>query len=105
MTLLNTMSNFGGTWPKYFVMMAVDYFTDAPCSTDSTLKCLDDPSKAKCKSLGGVCNYKEHGFYLVNTVCLAFGLLAMLFYIRPVLAKLQRLPDSAWRLKSKSKSK
>ncbi|RUS15696.1 acetyl-coenzyme A transporter 1-domain-containing protein, partial [Endogone sp. FLAS-F59071] len=31
MTLLNTFSNFGGTWPKFFVLEAVDFFTVATC--------------------------------------------------------------------------
>jgi hypothetical protein len=30
--LLNTFSNFGGTWPKFFVLGAVDYFTVNTCS-------------------------------------------------------------------------
>lgn len=30
--LLNTFSNFGGTWPKFFVLEAVDSFTIASCS-------------------------------------------------------------------------
>lgn len=29
--LLNTFSNFGGTWPKFFVLEAVDFFTVATC--------------------------------------------------------------------------
>ncbi|KAF9580100.1 hypothetical protein BGW38_003385 [Lunasporangiospora selenospora] len=32
MTLLNTLSNFGGTWPRFFVLRAVDYFTISTCS-------------------------------------------------------------------------
>ena len=31
MTLLNTFTNLGGTWPKYFVLKGVDYFTIATC--------------------------------------------------------------------------
>ncbi|KAJ3117381.1 hypothetical protein HK098_006260 [Nowakowskiella sp. JEL0407] len=31
MTLLNTIANLGGTWPNFFVLKAVDYFTDATC--------------------------------------------------------------------------
>ncbi|KAG0309741.1 hypothetical protein BGZ98_008877 [Dissophora globulifera] len=32
MTLLNTLSNFGGTWPRFFVLKAVDYYTVSTCS-------------------------------------------------------------------------
>lgn len=31
MTLLNTVSNLGGTWPRYFVLKAVDSFTVSEC--------------------------------------------------------------------------
>lgn len=31
MTLLNTVSNLGGTWPRYFVLKAVDAFTLSEC--------------------------------------------------------------------------
>jgi Acetyl-coenzyme A transporter 1 len=29
--LLNTATNLGGTWPKYFVLRGVDIFTVATC--------------------------------------------------------------------------
>lgn len=31
MTLLNTVSNLGGTWPRYFVLKAVDAWTTSEC--------------------------------------------------------------------------
>lgn len=31
LTLLNTVSNLGGTWPRYFVLEGVDFFTRATC--------------------------------------------------------------------------
>ena len=31
LTLLNTVSNLGGTWPRFFVLRGVDYFTRATC--------------------------------------------------------------------------
>ncbi|CAO1622235.1 unnamed protein product [Sympodiomycopsis kandeliae] len=31
MTLLNTVSNLGGTWPSYFVLKSVDKFTTSEC--------------------------------------------------------------------------
>jgi len=35
MTLLATFSNLGGTWPRFFVLEAVDYFTEAVCYNES----------------------------------------------------------------------
>ncbi|KAI8900900.1 acetyl-coenzyme A transporter 1-domain-containing protein [Globomyces pollinis-pini] len=107
MTLLNTLSNLGGTWPKYFVFLAVDYFTDAPCSVlsqdGSSIKCSDNKSKETCISLGGKCSFISDGYYLVNTGCFLFGLLTLIFYIQPAIVKLQKIPDQQWRLKSKKK--
>jgi PAT family acetyl-CoA transporter-like MFS transporter 1 len=31
LTLLNTVSNLGGTWPRFFILEGVDYFTRASC--------------------------------------------------------------------------
>ena len=31
LTLLNTVSNLGGTWPRFFVLAGVDFFTKANC--------------------------------------------------------------------------
>lgn len=103
MTLLNTVSNLGGTWPKYFVLLAVDYFTEAPCvgqdtSAFSQLKCTDEKSKILCKTSGGMCEYISDGYYVVNTACFLFGLLTLVFYIRPTIIELQKLKNSAWRV-------
>ncbi|ETW87634.1 mfs acetyl-CoA transporter [Heterobasidion irregulare TC 32-1] len=37
MTLLNTFTNLGGTWPKYFVLKGVDFFTIATCEVKESL--------------------------------------------------------------------
>ena len=34
MTLLNTASNFGSNWPKFFIFEGVDYFTRSYCSVN-----------------------------------------------------------------------
>jgi hypothetical protein len=102
MTLLNTLSNLGGTWPKYFILLAVDYFTDAPCSMNDTfgipIKCSDSKAKDMCHSLNGTCSYISDGYYSVNTACFVFGLITVIFYIQPTINKLQQLPDQMWRL-------
>jgi PAT family acetyl-CoA transporter-like MFS transporter 1 len=36
MTFLNTLSNLGGTWPRYFVLEAVDWFSKAQCHFPAT---------------------------------------------------------------------
>ena len=47
-----TFSNFGGTWPKYFVLQMVDYMTVSECSIDKH-ECVTDAGKAHCKEVGG----------------------------------------------------
>lgn len=105
MTLLNTFSNLGGTWPKYFILLAVDYFTHAPCTVTSSahpfLKCSDDKSRNLCLTEGGTCNYISDGYYIVNTMCMLFGLVSMFLYIKPTIQVLEKLPQSRWRVKIK----
>jgi hypothetical protein len=36
--LLNTFSNLGGTWPRYFVLKGVDYFTVATCEVPCDMR-------------------------------------------------------------------
>ncbi|KAL2914411.1 hypothetical protein HK105_205978 [Polyrhizophydium stewartii] len=103
MTLLNTLSNLGGTWPKYFIFAAVDLFTDAPCSvadatSGATIKCLDEPAKERCAALGGTCEMRADGYYAVNIACVVVGLATLLFFIKPTISKLEVLPARTWRL-------
>ncbi|KAH7929383.1 hypothetical protein BV22DRAFT_1029629 [Leucogyrophana mollusca] len=59
MTLLNTFANLGGTWPKYFVLKGVDFFSVATCQ-------LSDPSpevlvKGLCE-VGRLCAFFDFEF-------------------------------------------
>ncbi|KAJ3187267.1 hypothetical protein HK101_009386 [Irineochytrium annulatum] len=102
MTLLNTINNLGGTWPRYFVLKAVDYYTDAHCSVpaaDGTpLQCLNEHTKSQCKALEGVCETTVDGYYPVSVGCIVLGIAALLVIIIPEVRKLEALPESAWRL-------
>ena len=51
MTFLNTLSNLGGTWPKYFVLKLVDYLSKSHCSVPNsteTFTCIQETYKKKC---------------------------------------------------------
>lgn len=114
MTLLNTISNLGGTWPKYFVLEAVDHFTVSKCSMDPAnaidpLYCTDTASKALCASLNtlngetnttvsGVCETLSDGYYSVGTGCFLLGVVTFFLVIRPIIAHVESLPEVAWRL-------
>lgn len=105
MTLLNTVSNLGGTWPRYFVLQAVDVFTSATCTVPSmdldikAQQCVSESAKDACKELGGQCVIHRDGYYIVNTLCIITGALLLAFFIWPRMSRLQNLPKLDWRVK------
>ncbi|GAA5831391.1 hypothetical protein JCM5353_007153, partial [Sporobolomyces roseus] len=110
MTLLNTVSNLGGTWPKFFVLKGIDGFSVAVCHVKdanmdllvASRECVSDHGKAACADLGGVCRTERDGYYWVSTLCIATGAMILLFFVQPAARKLQSLPNSAWRVMKKS---
>ncbi|KAI5282108.1 hypothetical protein KEM54_002972 [Ascosphaera aggregata] len=115
MTLLATVSNLGGTFPRFFVLKLVDFFTSATCYPPSepialsTLKpgvspvtdifsCSLEAEKHRCIDGGGVCQVHRDGYYITNILCVIFGLVTFIWYIKPEVMKLQRLPLRAWRV-------
>lgn len=109
MTLLNTASNLGGTWPRFFVLKAVDMFSVATChvkqGTSELLikaeECVSDHGKKACKDLGGTCVTEQDGYYTVSIVCIITGTLLFVLFILPVAKKLEALPKSSWRVGSR----
>ncbi|RYP79278.1 hypothetical protein DL770_006725 [Monosporascus sp. CRB-9-2] len=114
MTLLATVSNLGGTFPRYFVLRLVDAFTTATCypppaeKTDvGSLKgplvtqpfsCALQAEKERCENGGGTCEILHDGYYIVNVICVIVGVLTFVMYIRGKVLHLQSLPLRAWRL-------
>ncbi|KAG7140887.1 putative membrane protein like [Verticillium longisporum] len=112
MTLLATVCNLGGTFPRFFVLRLVDYFTVATCHpgnapnldalkgpvVTSPFSCSLQADKERCVKGGGTCTMVQDGYYIVNVICVALGLLTFLLYIRPRVLHLQSLPMRAWRL-------
>ncbi|KAK4703787.1 hypothetical protein P7C70_g2426, partial [Phenoliferia sp. Uapishka_3] len=109
MTLLNTVSNLGGTWPRFFVLKGVDYFSIATCKIkeeglDLTVvarECVSDHGKAACAELGGQCETLQDGYYWTSSLCIIAGAIALLFFVQPAARRLQSLPLSAWRVKQR----
>ncbi|KAI1308418.1 hypothetical protein EDD11_004308 [Mortierella claussenii] len=105
MTLLNTLSNFGGTWPRFFVLEAVDYFTISTCSVvDSKgqdFSCAAEPGKSLCEDLGGECVLQQDGYYYVSSMCVLVGGLLLVFYIAPTIRYLETLSPNKWKLEQK----
>ncbi|KAI5357441.1 Putative ampG-like permease/Acetyl-coenzyme A transporter 1, MFS transporter superfamily [Septoria linicola] len=111
MTLLATVSNLGGTFPRFFILKAVDAFTQATCippkGNPGDLKgdlitqsfdCVAEAEKHRCVNGGGTCNIGRDGYYYVNVLCVIFGVITFWGYIKPAALKLQALPMRAWRL-------
>ncbi|CAG8434599.1 6984_t:CDS:10 [Ambispora gerdemannii] len=107
MTLLATFSNFGGTWPRFFVLEAVDKFTDATCSVKNNLgeviDCASEHGKNICTELNGQCNINQDGYYVVSVVTVVLGTLLLFTFIRPQIKVLQQLSPSKWSLKNVSR--
>ncbi|KAJ1723707.1 hypothetical protein LPJ53_001988 [Coemansia erecta] len=103
MTLLNTLSNFGGTWPVFFIMRAVDYFTSATCEFPEgsellAYSCSAQEDRNRCAKDGGACNVVWDGYYVMSTVCILAAMAMYYSFIRPTVLKLERLPDHTWRV-------
>lgn len=115
MTLLNTVSNLGGTWPRPLVLKSVDYFTKSSCSVAASTKealesatlhalnivsneCTSDDGAARCRAAGGTCIIERDGYYWTSTICIIIGLVALLGFILPKSQHLQKLPAAAWRV-------
>eukprot|EP01104_Vermistella_antarctica_P004220 TRINITY_DN14711_c0_g1_i1.p1 TRINITY_DN14711_c0_g1~~TRINITY_DN14711_c0_g1_i1.p1 ORF type:complete len:645 (+),score=92.82 TRINITY_DN14711_c0_g1_i1:352-2286(+) len=104
LTLLNTCSNLGGTWPKFFVLAAVDYFTEKSCVGSrpsengdvdefhyryATSRCNGSALGKSCVDLGGRCVVETEGYYLVSSACILVGAFLYLFWIRKVVPRLE----------------
>ncbi|KAI9733393.1 MAG: hypothetical protein M1834_003477 [Cirrosporium novae-zelandiae] len=111
MTMLATVSNLGGTFPKYFVLKLIDFFTVATCTPPTTspsnlktdpltgpFSCVVESEKHRCLEGGGTCDISQDGYQITNAVCIIFGVITFYMYIRPAVLKLQSLPLRAWRL-------
>ena len=87
MTLLNTVSNLGGTWPQYFILDSVDHLTVKKCTT-KTMDCAD-----------GEFLTVVDGFYVISalTLCIAFVLFV---YIRKIVNGLERISVDKWKHRS-----
>ncbi|CCE65003.1 hypothetical protein TPHA_0J01820 [Tetrapisispora phaffii CBS 4417] len=103
MTLLNTLSNFGGTWPRFLILWCINKFTIYKCvdkvtttvSFSNSLK-LDD-GLPFC-STGDVTTVRD-GYYLTNLLCVSVGIILYFTFLKKTALKLQKLPTKSWRCK------
>ena len=103
MTTLNTLSNYGGTWPRLIIYYLIDKLTYTQCrSVNGDLIELSEPNqeamKAACLKNDGHLIFIRDGYYYTNLLCVFCGVLIWMWVKRRV-AHLQSLPNSAWRIK------
>ncbi|KAJ1938189.1 hypothetical protein FBU59_004521, partial [Linderina macrospora] len=100
MTLLNTLSNFGGTWPVYFIMRSVDIFSRATCilPNGNSYTCVAQHDRDLCAKDGGTCDVHLDGYFVVSSACIVFALMLYYGFIRPTVLHLERLPAHVWRV-------
>jgi hypothetical protein len=107
------MSNLGGTFPRFFILRFVDAFTTAVCQPPASapsidklkgdlitkaFSCVGQAEKDRCLAGGGTCTIQRDGYYIVNLLCVAFGVITFWGFIKPNALKLQALPLRKWRL-------
>jgi hypothetical protein len=111
---INSVSNLGGTFPRFFVLKLVDAFTVASCIPPpsdyilapklhgpiitETFSCALSQEKDRCIQGGGVCDIQRDGYYVMNIMCVLVGAITFWGFIKPAAAKLQALPLRAWRI-------
>lgn len=77
-TLLNTFSNLGGTWPKILVLKMIDYYT---------IKIVSNGKEF----------IEKDGYYKVNLISIFIGIVLYFKFLKKNINKLQKLPKNVWR--------
>lgn len=111
MTTLNTLSNFGGQWPKIFVLYMIDKFSKSICfgsnndlnlfKNEKFYSCYSNDMKDLCLTNGGNCKLINDGYYKTNLICIIIGLVLYFTWIKKTVGYLEILPISSWRVKEK----
>ncbi|CAI4273523.1 AIC_G0004000.mRNA.1.CDS.1 [Saccharomyces cerevisiae] len=105
MTLLNTLSNFGGTWPRLIIMSMINYFTVYQCTIPGTNKVYvthGGSMQACTELLNGTVTILRDGYYITNLICIVVGLFLYFGYLKRKILHLQSLPISSWRFTSRA---
>lgn len=98
MTLLNTVSNLGGSWSSTAALWFVDGLTKKECvgAGEPGLQCYTKDELLACEGSGGKCVILTDGYYIECIVCVVLGLI-WLKVLGNRTRKLQDVDDSAWK--------
>ena len=113
MTLLNTISNIGSSWPSTISLYIIDLLSTKECSFNKNMfnisysykflinseknSCSDEKLRMKCTKINGNCEYKFDAFYMLSFVLALIGFLWAV-YFRKIIKKLQSYPKNSWKL-------
>ncbi|KAF2069106.1 hypothetical protein CYY_009578 [Polysphondylium violaceum] len=102
-TLLNTIANFAGTYPKFFIFILIDFWTTSKCivnnnnsnSSNSTTNfsspiTFDNISKELCHEKGGEYIILQDGYYIVSVLSILYGVF-MFFVLKKYLIPIERI--------------
>lgn len=95
MTLLNTLSNFGGTWPRLLIMSLVNYLTVYKCENIVNGKKITSISKNICTT--GESIILRDGYYMTNLFCIIIGISLYFTFFKKKISYLQNVPIKSWR--------
>lgn len=109
MTLLNTLSNLGGTWPRPLILEGVDLLTNyGDCqnlsSYNSGISCKTSEGRHSCITNGGQCEIITDGYYIISTISVILSLLTLFLFIKKEIRNLEITPKKYWEI-SKDKEK
>lgn len=99
MTLLNTLSNLGGTWTTTVTLWLVDPLTRKYCSSVADNDCSESTLVAACESAKGKCMTHLDGYYLEIIFCTLFGFI-WFKWGRNAIRYLQTRPLEEWAIPS-----
>ncbi|KAM9935208.1 hypothetical protein OXX80_005213 [Metschnikowia pulcherrima] len=100
MTTLNTLSNYGGTWPRLIIFYLIDKFTLATChvqSTTTVYTITSEEERQSCLATGGSVEMVHDGYFYTSAICITLGVIIW-FWVKRRVSYLQALPQSAWRV-------
>jgi len=109
MTVLNSVSNFGGTWPSFFIFASADFFTTSQCTLPANpvtgadaqvFPCLysDRSTFTRCTEGGGSCNTTRDGMYVVAAAAIVYSIAYYLLVSRTYLPALEATTATDWRV-------
>lgn len=97
LTLLNTVTNFGGNWCQTLALWMVDGLTWTTCVGGSvTQHCSGKINAKACSDAGGVCKTLVDGYYVESLICVVLGFLWLQWKGQKT-RSLQDLPESVWK--------